>query len=75
MEVSEEASGGDGGTPTEVVLVTHESFSLPDELVEAFEADTGLRLTQRAAGDAGTLTNKLVLTKENPTGDVAFRRR
>lgn len=69
---SGEASGGDGGTPTEVVLVTHESFSLPDELVEAFEADTGLRLTQRAAGDAGTLTNKLVLTKDNPTGDVAF---
>ncbi|MEI5675942.1 MULTISPECIES: thiamine ABC transporter substrate-binding protein [unclassified Nocardioides] len=68
----DEASGGDGATPTEVVLVTHESFALPEELTEAFEADTGLTLTVRAAGDAGTLTNKLVLTKDSPTGDVAF---
>lgn len=70
---SEEASGTDeGDTPTEVVLVTHESFALPEELTEKFEADTGLTLTVRAAGDAGTLTNKLVLTKDSPTGDVAF---
>ncbi|WP_244931183.1 thiamine ABC transporter substrate-binding protein [Nocardioides sp. W7] len=70
---SSEASGVDGGnTPTEVVLITHESFTLPEELTEKFEADTGLRLTVRAAGDAGTLTNKLVLTKDSPTGDVAF---
>ena len=25
-----------------------------------------------AAGDGGTLTNKLVLTQDDPTGDVAF---
>jgi thiamine transport system substrate-binding protein len=61
-----------GTTPSEVVLVTHESFNMPDELIAQFEADTGLTLTVRAAGDAGTLTNKLVLTKDSPTGDVAF---
>ncbi len=55
-----------------VVLVTHESFALPDEVTEAFEKETGLDLVVRPAGDAGTLTNKLVLTKGNPTGDVAF---
>ncbi|MFZ2501452.1 MAG: thiamine ABC transporter substrate-binding protein, partial [Nocardioides sp.] len=33
---------------------------------------TGLTLDVRAAGDAGTLTNKLVLTQGSPTGDVAF---
>lgn len=70
---SESATGGDEeSTPTEVVLVTHSSFHLPDELVAQFEADTGLTLTVRAAGDGGTLTNKLVLTKDSPTGDVAF---
>ena len=26
----------------------------------------------RASGDAGALTNKLVLTKDDPLGDVAF---
>ncbi|MCD4523335.1 thiamine ABC transporter substrate binding subunit [Nocardioides sp. cx-173] len=62
---AEEAGG-------EVVLVTHESFSLPDEVVAAFEEESGYELVVRAAGDAGALTNKLVLTQGNPTGDVAF---
>ncbi len=65
-------AGDDGTTPTEVVLVTHESFHLPDELIADFEKESGLKLTIRGTGDAGELTNKLVLTKDNPTGDVAF---
>ena len=60
------------GTPTEVVLVTHESFALPDELVAAFEEESGYDLTIKASGDAGALTNKLVLTKDSPTGDAVF---
>lgn len=56
----------------EVVLVTHESFHLPEELVAQWEQETGRDVVVRAAGDAGSLTNKLVLTKDNPTGDVVF---
>ncbi len=72
--LGEDSSGvesGAGASET-VVLVTHDSFSLPDELVAAFEAESGYDLVVRASGDAGTLTNKLVLTQGNPTGDVAF---
>ncbi len=58
-----------GGT---VVLVTHESFSLPKRLVRQFEQESGYRLEVRAAGDAGTLTTKLAVTADNPTGDAAF---
>lgn len=61
-----------GAAPTEVVLVTHESFVLPKRLVRQFEEETGFELETRASGDAGTLTNKLVLTQDNPLGDVAF---
>ncbi len=61
--------GGDGGT---VVLVTHESFQLPQKVVRQFEDESGYDLQTRAAGDAGTLTTKLVLTKDHPTGDAAF---
>ena len=57
---------------TQVVLVTHESFALPEELIATFEEDSGYDLVVRASGDAGALTNKLVLTKDNPIGDVAF---
>ena len=55
-----------------VVLVTHDSFNLPQELKAKFEKESGLRLVVRQSGDAGALTNKLVLTKDDPAGDVAF---
>jgi thiamine transport system substrate-binding protein len=59
-------------TSEEVVLVTHDSFVLPRKVIRQFEDESGYDLVVRAAGDAGTLTNKLVLTKADPTGDVAF---
>ncbi len=65
----DDAAGGSRGS---VVLVTHDSFSLPDELVARFERDAGYRLEIRKVGDGGTLTNELVLTKDSPLGDVAF---
>jgi thiamine transport system substrate-binding protein len=57
---------------TDVVLVTHDSFVLPKPVVAQFEQQSGYHLIVRAAGDGGTLTNKLVLTQGDPTGDVAF---
>ena len=69
-EKSDEA-GQDGGGGT-VVLVTHESFQLPKKVVRQFEDESGYDLETRAAGDAGTLATKLVLTKDHPTGDAAF---
>ncbi len=67
--------GGDddeaGGADT-VVLVAHDSFSLPKKLVAAIEKESGYQLEIRQVGDGGTLTNELVLTKDSPLGDVAF---
>ncbi|MFE2756576.1 thiamine ABC transporter substrate binding subunit [Actinosynnema sp. NPDC059335] len=55
-----------------VTLVTHDSFALSPELLERFKADTGITIKPLASGDAGEVTNKLVLTKDAPIGDVAF---
>ena len=49
------ASGEPGGT---VVLVTHESFSLPKPLLRAFEQESGYDLEVRASGD-GTPTGSV----------------
>ncbi|WP_182112404.1 MULTISPECIES: thiamine ABC transporter substrate binding subunit [unclassified Actinotalea] len=66
----EPAASGDGaGT---VVLVTHDSFALSDDVVAAFEAETGLTLETRAPGDGGALVNQLILTKDAPLGDVVY---
>jgi thiamine transport system substrate-binding protein len=55
-----------------VVLVTHESFVMSEELQQQFEEESGYELVVKASGDAGALTNKLVLTKDDPTGDAVF---
>ncbi len=64
------SEGGDGGG--RVVLVVHDSFALPDELVAQFEEDSGVDLEVRQSGDAGEVTNRLVLTKDDPIGDAVF---
>ncbi|WP_051549468.1 thiamine ABC transporter substrate-binding protein [Nocardioides sp. URHA0032] len=65
-------SGGDGPSFDRVVLVTHDSFALPKPLIRQFEQESGYDLVVRGSGDAGVLTNKLVLTKDDPLGDVSF---
>src|SRR6478735_11861930 len=61
-----------GAASKKVVLVTHESFALPEDLQQKFEQETGYTIVTRASGDAGALTNKLVLTQDKPLGDAAF---
>ena len=65
-------SSADESASDRVVLVTHESFVLPKKLEKQFEQESGYDLVVRGSGDAGALTNKLVLTKDDPLGDVAF---
>ena len=70
--VGENSSVSDAAASDKVVLVTHDSFFLPKPLVKKFETESGYDLVVRASGDGGILTNKLVLTKGDPIGDVAF---
>jgi thiamine transport system substrate-binding protein len=66
------STGGAAPAIRDVVLVTHDSWHLPKKLVAQWEQQTGYHLVVRASGDAGRLTNKLVLTQGNPDGDVSF---
>ena len=66
------AAGGDASGGGSVTLVTHDSFHVGEGLLEKFEADTGLTVTQVAPGDGGALVNQLILTKDAPLGDVVF---
>jgi len=61
-----------GATPSKLVLVTHDSFTLSDGTLAEFTEQTGIDVEVQAAGDAGELVNKLVLTKDSPLGDVVF---
>ena len=65
-------AGGDASGGGSVTLVTHDSFHVGEGLLEKFEADTGLTVTQVAPGDGGALVNQLILTKDAPLGDVVY---
>jgi thiamine transport system substrate-binding protein len=56
----------------EVVLVTHDSFAIPQQVKAAFEKESGLELKILQGGDAGEMVNRALLTKGNPQGDVLF---
>ena len=64
--------GGAGDEPTEVVLVTHDSFAVSKPVRAAFEEQSGLRLQILQSGDAGAALNRALLTKGKPEGDVFF---
>lgn len=53
-------------------VLTHSSFDLPKELLAQFEKEAGAKLQIVKAGDAGEMTNKLILTKAKPIADVVF---
>ncbi|MEO5535411.1 MAG: thiamine ABC transporter substrate-binding protein [Pseudolysinimonas sp.] len=58
--------------PVTLTLVTHDSFALSEGTLDQFTQATGIRVQVQAAGDAGELVNKLVLTKDSPLGDVVY---
>ncbi len=62
----------DQADPRRVVVATHDSWAAPDALVAQFEAESGYDVTIVPSGDAGQLTNKLVLTVDNPIADAAY---
>lgn len=65
-------TGATGGADGVVTLVTHDSFAVSEDVLADFEERSGLTVEQVAPGDAGTLVNQLVLTKDAPLGDAVF---
>ncbi len=55
-----------------LTLITHDSFSLSDEVLANFTANTGITVEIFRAADAGTMLNQSILAKGNPLGDVIF---
>jgi thiamine transport system substrate-binding protein len=66
------ATTTDQATPSKVTLIAHDSFAISDESIAEFQQSSGFELEIIRAGDSGTLTNRLVLTKASPIADVVF---
>jgi thiamine transport system substrate-binding protein len=62
----------EGPEPVTITLLTHDSFDVSESVLRAFERDSGIRVRLLAAGDAGQLVNRAILSAGNPEGDVLF---
>ena len=58
--------------PRELVLMTHDSFSVSEEVLREFERRYNVRVQILKAGDAGAALNKAILAKGAPLADVFF---
>ncbi|MDP8905688.1 MAG: thiamine ABC transporter substrate-binding protein [Chloroflexota bacterium] len=66
---------GPGASPTppaELVLMTHDSFAISEEVLDEFEQANGVQLRVLRAGDAGAMVNQAILAREAPLADVLF---
>lgn len=66
-----DADGGEGAGG-EVVVISHDSFAIDDDLLAQFGADTGYTVTLQQGGDAVQIVNQAILTVDNPQGDVLY---
>ena len=71
----EPTPGEQEGKPERITLLGHDSFIQTATAAGAFDAftqQTGVEVALVAGGDAGTMVNQAVLTKDNPIADVMF---
>ncbi len=62
-------------TPTEpqtITILTHDSFAIGEDVIKAFEADNNAKVVFLQSGDAGSVLNQAVLTKDVPLADILF---
>ena len=60
------------GESNTLTLVTHDSFAVSENVLAQFEEETGITVEILRSGDAGTMVNQAILSKENPQGDVLY---
>jgi len=58
--------------PQRLVVMTHDSFSVSEKVLEAFEEAHNAEVVLLQSGDAGAVLNKAVLTKDAPLADLLF---
>lgn len=59
-------------SPTTLVLASHDSFSVSEQVAAEFEAAHNAKLQFLALGDAGEALNKIILSKDAPLADLFF---
>lgn len=66
------ACQNDTSEPQSLVLMTHDSFDVSEDVITAFEEANDAKITVQRSGDAGEMLTKAILTKDAPTADLLY---
>src|SRR5512134_2870133 len=69
---SPEATATQSTEPQTITIMTHDSFSVSEEVVKSFEEANNTKVVFLQSGDAGAALNKAILTKDAPLADLLF---
>ncbi|MBI1855369.1 MAG: thiamine ABC transporter substrate-binding protein [Chloroflexi bacterium] len=58
--------------PQTLTVMTHDSFAVSENVVQAFEQANNAKVTFIKSGDTGAALNKAILTKDAPLADVFY---
>lgn len=53
-------------------IMTHDSFSISEQLLEDFQTENDVEVRFLKSGDTGTTVNKAILAKDKPLADVLY---
>jgi thiamine transport system substrate-binding protein len=65
-------SGTDSVDQQSLTVMTHDSFSISEGVLDEFQAEQGIKVQFLKSGDTGTAVNKAILAKDHPLADVFY---
>ncbi|HSL45750.1 MAG TPA: thiamine ABC transporter substrate-binding protein, partial [Anaerolineales bacterium] len=69
---SSQATATQSTGPQTITIMTHDSFSVSEEVVQSFEEANNAEVVFLQSGDAGSVLNRAILTKDAPLADLLF---
>lgn len=57
---------------TTLTVIAHDSFAYTEDVLNAFTEETGIQVDVLRLGDAGSVVNQAILSRDNPLGDVLY---
>lgn len=60
------------GEPQTLTIMTHDSFEASEEVIKSFEEENNASIIFLQSGDAGSVLNRAILTRDAPLADLLF---
>jgi thiamine transport system substrate-binding protein len=58
--------------PDTLTVMTHDSFTISEAVINAFEQEQNIEVVFLPSGDAGSILNRAILSKDAPIADVLY---